>query len=192
MMMSNMGEAGGGGCECVSWVWMCHTGFNTAPWFCILYPFSPQDFICLPFWSSCSVSLLWCAALLLFLTPLWFCSRGWIKWPCIGCWGLRMLPRAVFSFFSVPAQLLLISPVPLENCSVFSQIIPYSLRTLVQLIFWLIRHIEWVFASARVLPASVCAFQHKSTEMHFSTSHEWIVKGHYCHWKLFWAKNILI
>lgn len=99
MMMSNMGEAGGGGCECVSWVWMCHTGFNTAPWFCILYPFSPQDFICLPFWSSCSVSLLWCAALLLFLTPLWFCSRGWIKWPCIGCWGLRMLPRAVFSFF---------------------------------------------------------------------------------------------
>ena len=109
-------------------------------------------------------------------------------------WMLRCEDAAsscVQFFFSVPALLLLISPVPLENCSVFSLIIPYSLRTLVQLIFWLIRHLEWVFASARVLPASVCAFQHKSTEMHFTTSHEWIVKGHYCHWKLFWAKILI-
>lgn len=52
-------------------------------------------------------------------------------------WMLRCEDAAssCVQFFSVPALLLLISPVPSENCSVFSLIVPYSLRTLAQLIF---------------------------------------------------------
>lgn len=125
---------------------------NYGPVYDALFPF-------LCFGLSFSISHLWCAAFsdstVVQLQRTNGKQKGNMNMLCfqLGDW------LVLCSVCSVPLLLLLFLIIVVRN--VFSLFICKRL-------IWLIRHLR--FASATVLPAWVCALQHKSTEMYYNQS----------------------